>query len=277
MTLINRNYIFKAGIFVSIAAVAGIAVLSIGVIPQYSLLMPLAARRTAGIIQNLIGHFLLPSPYVPFVTMASSVCFSLIAIILIYNFFEKTQAPEILFFAFFVLSFSFEAARIMIPLGQLHEFPIVYRIIASRILLFGRYFGLFALFAASVYAAGMGMQKQGSIILILAIAALVIALGIPIDGLSWDSSLSLMYGYASMFKMVDTGIILITMASFLVSAYTRGSREYVLIGAGSVLVSLGRSLLLGADTWITPLPALLLLGVGTWFICNQLHKVYLWL
>jgi hypothetical protein len=150
-------------------------------------------------------------------------------------------------------------------------------VIASRILLFGRYFGLFSLFAASVCAAGMEMQKQGNIIFILAIAALVIALSIPIDGLSWDSSLSLMYGYASMFKMVEIGIILITMVSFFVSAYTRGSREYVLIGIGSLFVSLGRNLLLGADTWLTPLPGLLLLGLGAWFICNQLHKVYLWL
>jgi hypothetical protein len=72
-------------------------------------------------------------------------------------------------------------------------------------------------------------------------------------------------------------IVLITMISFFVSAYSRGTREYVFIGIGSLLVFLGRNILLNADTWVTPLPGLVSLGAGTWFICTQLHRVYLWL
>jgi hypothetical protein len=80
-----------------------------------------------------------------------------------------------------------------------------------------------------------------------------------------------------MLKMVEGGIMLITMISFLISAYSRGSREYIFIGVGSFLVFLGRSMLFSTDTWITPLPALLLLAGGTWITCVQLHHVYLWL
>jgi hypothetical protein len=66
------------------------------------------------------------------------------------------------------------------------------------------------------------------------------------------------------------------MLSFFISAYTRGSREYIFIGIGSLMVFWGRAVLLSADTWITPLPGLLLLVGGTWIICVQLHRVYLW-
>jgi hypothetical protein len=76
---------------------------------------------------------------------------------------------------------------------------------------------------------------------------------------------------------VETGIILITAITFFVSAYSRGSAEYVFIGIGVFLVYIGRNMLLGADTWITPIPGLATLIAGTWFICSRLHQVYLWL
>jgi hypothetical protein len=197
--------------------------------------------------------------------------------IFVYYFFEKTQSLEIFFFAFFVISFAFEALRIMVPLRAIKDFPSVYLLFGSRVMLFARFFGIFSLFAASVYAAGLGEQKQGNIVFIIAIAAMITSLGIPIDSLTWDSSLMMRCGYTSMFKMIEAGIMLITILSFFVSAYSRGSREYIFIGIGSLLVFLGRAVLLPADTWITPLPGLLLLVGGTCIICDQLHRVYLWL
>jgi hypothetical protein len=102
-------------------------------------------------------------------------------------------------------------------------------------------------------------------------------MGIPIDGFSWDSSFSMITGYGSMFTLVGIALTLITTLSFMVSAQTRGSREYLYIGIGACLALLGRSLLLRADTWITPLPALACLVLGTFFLCGKLHQVYLWL
>jgi hypothetical protein len=208
--------------------------------------------------------------------MIGSVVYAFITMILIYYFFEKTQSPEILFFAFFALSFAFEGIRIIVPVKVVYELPNVYLIMNFRLLLFARYFGFFSLFAASLYASGLEVQKQRNIIFVITVAAIMISLGVPIDGLSWDSSLNMISGYPAMFGMVELGIILITMISFFISAYSRGAREYIFIGLGSLLVFLGRNILLNADTWLTPFPGLLILGLGTWFICTQLHRVYLW-
>jgi hypothetical protein len=144
-------------------------------------------------------------------------------------------------------------------------------------LLFGRFFGIFSLFAASVYAAGLEVQQQLNITLIAAFISLVIALGIPIDVLTWDSSFSMINGYLSMFRLVEAVVLLITIVSFLISAWSRGTPEYLSIGAGSFLAFAGRNLILSGDTWISPLPGLLLLIGGVWLICTKLHKVYLWL
>jgi hypothetical protein len=277
MTLSDRNTVFKAGIILASAGMLFIIITAFVVLPVYPVQVQETVRRSAGFIQSFFGHFFEPNPFVPLVSIAGSGLYALITLVLIYYFFEKTQCPEILFFAFFALSFAFEAVRLLIPLKAIYIISPLYLIMAFRILLFTRYFGIFSLFAASVYAAGLEVQKQRNIILILMVATMVIAMGVPIDALSWDSSLSMISGYTSMFRMVEAGILLITVLSFFISAYSRGAGEYILIGVGSFCVFLGRNILLSADTWVSPFPALLLLAAGTWFICIQLHKVYLWL
>jgi hypothetical protein len=277
MTLSDINIIFKAGIVLASVCMLFFMVVFFVVFPSYPSPAKEAARRPVGFIQSFIGHFLEPSPYAPFAAIAGAGLYSLITLILIYYFFEKTQSPEIFFFTLFVLSFSFETLRLLIPLKTVSIVSPLYLLMAFKILLFSRYFGIFSLFTASVYAAGLEVQKQRNILLIMMVATMVIALGAPIDTLSWDSSLSMISGYTSMFRMIEAGVLLITVVSFFIAAYSRGAGEYVLIGVGSFLVFLGRNILLSADTWISPFPALLFLAAGTWFICTQLHKVYLWL
>jgi hypothetical protein len=277
VTLSDRNTFFKAEILIAALFFRFLAAVSTVIIPAYPAAAEEATRRVPGIIQNVVGRFLEPNAYAPFAAIAGTVIYAFVTLILICYFFEKTPAPEILFFALFVLSFSFEGMRLMVPLQKVHQIPALYLLMCSRVLLFGRFFGLFSLFTASVCAAGLEMQKQQNIIMIIALITLVITLGVPIDVLTWDTSYCMINGYTAMFRMVEAGILLITMSSFFISAYSRGSREYLLIGIGSFLVFLGRNLLLTADTWVTPLPGLLALAVGTWFICTRLHKVYLWL
>jgi hypothetical protein len=277
VTLSERNTFFKAEILIAALFFIFLAAVFITIIPAFPVDAEETLRRAPGILQNFINPLLGPSAYAPFASIAASAIYALLTLILIYHFFEKTPSPEILFFALFVLSLSFEVMRLMTPLQKFRQIPALYLLMAARMLLFGRFFGIFSLFTASVYAAGLEMQKQQNIIMIIALITLVIILGVPIDVLSWDTSYSMITGYTALFRMVEAGVLLITLLSFLISAHTRGSNEYILIGVGSFLVFLGRNLLFTADTWATPLPGFLALSAGTWFICTRLHKVYLWL
>ncbi|MDR2402940.1 MAG: hypothetical protein LBD78_02810 [Spirochaetaceae bacterium] len=277
MTLSSRNYLFRAGIVVSVLTISVIVGTSFVILPLYPALLPMAARRSTDVVRFLVGNAAGSAPYIPFITMSAACFYAFITMIFIYYYFEKTQAPEILFFALFALSLTVEASRIMVPLRMAYELPTAFLVMASRGLLFGRFFGVFSLFAASLYAAGLEMRKQGNILLIIALLTLILAIGVPIDGMSWDSTLSMIYGYSSMFRLVETGLVLITTITFFVSAYSRGSGEYVFIGIGVFLVYIGRNMLLGADTWIAPIPGMAILIAGTWFICSRLHRVYLWL
>jgi hypothetical protein len=277
MTLSVRNNFFRAGIILAVLSLCLTVVGGYFAFSAFPRAGASAALRSGGFIQFLLGGITRPADYVPLATMLGSVVFSLVSTILILHYFEKTQTPEILFIGLFVISLSLEFIRIAAPLKMVFSFSSFYLITASRILIFGRFFGLFSLFAASVYSAGLDMQRQRNILIVMVPAALVIALNVPIDGLIWDTSLKMLNGYNSMLTIVETGIFAVTVISFFISAYTRGSKTYVFIGIGAFLAFTGRNILIRADNWITPLPGLLILAAGVWFICARLHEEYLWL
>jgi hypothetical protein len=234
-------------------------------------------RRPEGLFQLLPGKLFDTRLLAVHWCITGMVLYSFLSIILIFYFFEKTQAPEILFVTFFAASFFPEAMRLLLPLSQLYEIPSLYLLMASRVTLFGRYFGIFSLFTASIFAVGFKVEKQRNVVLVLTVVTLIITLGIPIDTESWDSSLNLFSGYLSMFRLIEVGAFLATVLSFFIAAWSRSSREFVFIGTGSALAILGRHILLTADTWAALPTGLLLLTVGTWLICTKLHKIYLWL
>ena len=276
MTLSERNKIFRICFFIPVIILVGMAFVSVFVMPVYSAVFNEASHRPTGFIQNFVAQYSLPQTFAPFAAIICAVLYSLIATIFIYFRFQKTQSPEILYICFFVLSFAFEGTRIMLPIKAHFDLPGIYLIMASRVLFFGRYFGFFALFAASVYAAGLEIQKQRPTLAAIALLTLVLSINMPIDGLSWDTALVMSSGYNTMFTIVNIGISLITLVSFAIASYSRGLKEYLYICLGAFLVLLGRNILFSADTWLTLFPAMIILIAGTWFICKKLHKVYLW-
>jgi hypothetical protein len=277
MTLSQRNRYFIAGIVLSSLCLLGIFPHITKLSPFYAELSAAAVKRVPGLFQQAAAYFFDAAPLTPFATVVASVTYTLVVSLLVYFFFEKTQSPEILFFGLFTLSFTFEVLRLMLPLKQLYGFSGLFLILGARILFFGRFFGVLSLFASSVYAAGFELQKQGTVVIAIAIAALIVSLGIPIDGFSWDTNLVMVSGYAVILRLAETGILVISVISFFVAAYIRGSREYLVVGLGAFLVFAGRDLLINADTWLTPVPGFIMLCTGTWLISAKLHQVYLWL
>ena len=213
----------------------------------------------------------------PIATTLASILYACLTLGLIYYLFEKTQSPEILFIAFFTFSLAFEAIRIMVPLQAQRDLPVILLIITHRFLIFSRCFGVYSLFFASVCASGLEIQRYSTIILIQAVTAFVIAIRIPIEGIYWDTAFKLISGYQPFMRVVEGSISAITVLSFIIAGYSRDSREYYVIGIGSLLAFIGRALLINADTWIVSAPGFAILLLGTWFICKKLHQVYMWL
>jgi hypothetical protein len=277
MTLSARNNIFRLGIVLSFLCLLICLFASLKAMAVYAPMEQEIARRSGGLFQILAGKWFATNLLAVHWCVAGLVLYSFLSIILIYFFFEKTQSPEILFVVFFAASFAPEALRLLLPLSRVYEIPSLYLLMASRVTLFGRYFGIFSLFTASIYAVGFKAQKQRNVVLIIAVITLIITLGVPIDTETWDSGLNMIRGYVSMFRLIEVGAFLIITLSFFIAAWLYSSREFVFIGMGSVLAIMGRHILLNADTWAALPIGLSLLTVGTWLICTKLHKIYLWL
>ena len=277
MTLTVRNNFFKGGMAIAALSLGFVVLggyLTFSALPQAA---ASAAYRSGGVILALFTNHIAASDYAPYIAILGAVIYSLTSIILILYKYEKTQSPEIIFIGFFVISLSFEFAKLIVPLRELYFLPSIYTIFASRVLLFGRYFGLFSLFAAGVYAAGLDMQKQQNACFLLILAALIIAVNVPVNILVWDTSFEIKNGYGPMLATVETCVFVVTIVTFLISAYTRGSVVFVNIGAGIFVAYAGRNILLASDNWYTLITGLLALTVGTWYTCIRLHREYLWL
>ncbi|MDR2151166.1 MAG: hypothetical protein LBO67_10275 [Spirochaetaceae bacterium] len=274
MSIVGRNFIFKIEIVCVVLLVFLVVISSFFVIQLYPATVNGAVERSAGIVPGLALHILPVQPFAPFISVICTMVYALIGSVCIYLYFEKTESPEIFFFSFFVLSTAFEALRVITPLTVQYTLPSLYLGIAFKVLFFSRYFGIFSLFVASINAAGMRFKNS---LLMSAIVALLIALKVPVDRLSWNSSLGPIAGMSTTFAVVDVGCIVITILNFFISAYSSGEKNYFFIGAGSLLVFLGKELLINADTLFVPFLGFVLLVAGTWFIATRLHKIYLWL
>ena len=277
MTLLVRNNFFKGGILLAALSLGLTAAGTYFTFQTFPEAVASAAMRSWELIRPLTGDIAKTSDYVPLGSMLGAAVYSLIGIIFISHFFEKTQSPEILFFGFFVVSLSFEFARLMIPLQICYDLPAMYLISGSRLLLFGRFFGLFSLFAASVYAAGLDIQKQQNVLFSIIVATLLITLNVPIDSLVWDSTLIPISGYSAMFSLVEIGTVAVTIFTFMISAYIHNSRTYVFIALSIIMIYIGRKLVFNSDTWIFLFPGFIILAAATWFVCVLLRREYLWL
>ena len=277
MTLSSRNRLLLVGIAASVPVLAGLAFAMPEAIASALSTLSGAERRTEGLATLWASFFARPSAAAILASIPLSVVFASVSVALLYYSFEKTQAPEILFFAAFCFSLTVEAFRIAVPLSVARDWPPAIIVGAARSIAFGRFFGILSLFASGVFANGVEFQKHGRIFIFIAVAALTVATGIPVDGLAYDSSFLPLSGYRAMIELVELSLAVITVLSYIVAAYSRSAREFYAAAAGIAMIAIGRDLLLKGDSWLTLPVGVALLAGGTWLFTVRTHRYYLWL
>jgi hypothetical protein len=275
MTISKHIVLLKIGIVVSFLGIIAFAVSARYIFPFYPGLIDYgqAPREIPAFIARLLPE---PAPYAAFISTGISVLFAFAAQVLLFYYFEKTQSIEIRFLGIFLFSFTFEILRILFPLKEALQLSGYITIIAARLLIFGRLYGLFALFAAGLYACGFKLQREEKLFFPIAIIALMFAFRVPLDIFHHYTNIFPVIGFLRMFRIMDAVIILLSVYCFISGAYTRGNREYYFIALGLLVVTLGRYLLFTADTWLPLFPGIALLLLGAWFTGKQLRRMYLW-
>jgi len=276
MTLSERNVFFRVAIaFCTISTLLTLAI-SYLVVPAYKTIGE-NTRRPWYIVQFLFGRLLKPDYFAVHASMVILVIFSLVVLFLILSFFEQTSTPEILYIFLFIFSFSFEIIRLILPLHLIYIIPSFYVLVFLRVLLFARYFGIFSIAVAGLCAAGFEVQLTRNMIMIIIAATLIIITRVPIDTQSWDTSLNIIYGFSSFFRVIETAAFLVAVISFFVASNVRGSVVYIYIGIGIMFAFIGRYFLLYFDNWAGPILGIIMLSYGTWSACSKVHRIYLWM
>jgi hypothetical protein len=273
MTLYKHTFLLKFGIAAAGVTFAGLGFVSNHILPFYPRLVNAATRRSG----FLFGNTEAVSPYIAYGTMLASVFYALIAFILLFYLFEKTQSVEAHFFMFFVFSFIFEVLRAALPLREALDIPGVYLSLAAHILVFFRYFGLFSLFCAGLYAAGLKTEREENFIFPLFIITMFISFNLPVNIWTWDTSLYLVSGYPFTFRILEITVALGTVFSFFCAAFKSGIKEYYSAGIGALCALLGRALLFSCDSLVLSIFGIILLIIGTVLICFNLRSIYLWI
>jgi hypothetical protein len=274
MTISRHVILLKAGIVVSFLTLLVFVILARDTLPVYGNLVRLAAERSGG---GFIAGLLPPSsPYAVFAGIGTAVLFAFVSQVLLFYFFEKTQAIEVRLLGMFLFSFTFEILRIVIPLKTTMQLSGYIPVITSRLIVFGRFYGMFALFAAGLYVSGLKIRREETIIFTIAVAALLLTFRIPIDSFSYDTSLYPVIGFSNTFEIVSVVITILSMLCFASGAYTRGNREYYFIALGIIATAAGRRLLFTADTWIILVLGIAVLFFATWYTGAQFRRMYLW-
>jgi hypothetical protein len=273
MTISKHVILLKTGLLVSLLALAAFIVFTVNTFSLYPGLIAGAVERSWAFWGARLPA---PAAYVAPASAGIALLFAFVTQILLYYFFEKTQSVEIRILGIFLFSFVFEILRIALPVRAAFDLSGYIPVIAFRLMIFGRFYGLLALLAAGLYASGFKVQREEAVIFAIAITALLFAFRIPLDVFNYDTSLYPLTGFTHIFRLINAAIVLLAAFCFVSGAYTRGISEYYFTAPCILVAAAGRTILFTADTWLLLLAGLVLLVSGTWLIGNQLRRIYLW-
>jgi len=267
MTVSVRNNVLLASLLFCVALLVAFA---IGVGGLY--LAKAAGQSLSTLLENQLHRRTMLTLY----RLAGLLVYSVGAGLALQRFFRKTASSEMFFFVFFVISLSFEAFRAGPLLLELSSQPSYYGTVLTRMVEFSRFFGVFCLFISGLYATGIDYPKFETVLGIALFVAFALAFSIPVDSSTFLPSLMYRIGGGNQILFVFLALELFSILNFLLAAYLRRAKDYLILALGLTAAIVGEDLLLFVS-W-TPAAAigLALLVAGTIVFGNRTHAIYLW-
>lgn len=275
MVLNVRNNILLAGIFISFIILCSI-LMSLYLFVNSEILFPSKFEFKLQYWWFIYSD----SPVTPgflldsIINITIFLLFCFIAGLIFRRLFKKIASPEIFFYAVFLFSFSFEGFRVFLLYIEL-GMPVYLGLLFSRIVIFGRFFGLMAIFLSSLYALEIKYQKFGTLLGGALVLSLIIAYIVPMDSSVILSQLMYKPGDELSIFIANISLGFFAIVNFLVAAIKRNKRFFYIILA-SLLILLGRELFLFIAGPVTGSAGLAFLFVGTFLFYRHIDRIYLW-
>lgn len=188
----------------------------------------------------------------------------------------KSVSVEIFFFAIWGLGMTSELGRLVILWLSRQPANMVLLGLITRLVLFGRYLSLGALFVASIFSVGFKHERIGSAIGILCFVALLFATLQPLNTGVLDSGFLISRGYQNLTRLFEITIIVLTVANYLAAWHIQGSRHFLGCGVAGLLILVSSHAMRGSPLWWSFTLAGPLMIAGTWYYLRSMYDYYLW-
>lgn len=198
-----------------------------------------------------------------------------ITTLIIYHSFEKTQAPDIVFFLLFLIACLCDTSRLLVPAFKLSGTFSLFLLKIGNIHLFARLLAPLALMGNTVLSTEEFRQNTDRNCIILVIISLFFSEMIPLNTSVILPNFCISYGYVKAIR----GFCLLTCVVSSVALFrTNQKNEYKqIMTIGYILLCIGYTLIFYCYNILSFAAGILLLGGGSYLYLNEVHKHYLWI
>lgn len=274
MTLSLRNRIIKMLTLTSLLIILSIIVLYIIQFIKGSFLdFPQMKRFFSWL------PYIKPFNYAKWAVLAAPafiLCYIAATSLMLIKYFEKTHAPEIVYFTIFLTYMLIEVSRLFIPALHLWQGNYFLMIIISKLLFFCRLTGFSIILCGAALSSTKNEMQDSSSRFCITALAVITACSIPVNSLEIYSTWVIPSAYYTLFLVIRFLFAITTSISFLITAKKNEINEYKQISLYFLFLSIGLIILQEADNPVFFISGSLLLSIGTFGFLRALHNYYLW-
>ena len=198
-----------------------------------------------------------------------------ITTLIIYHSFEKTQAPDIVFFLLFLAALLCDTTRILVPAFNLSGTYSLFLVKVGNVNLFARLLAPLALMGNTTMSNEDFRQSADRNCIILIVTALFFSEIIPLNTALILPNFCISYGYVSAIR----GFCFVTCAVAAIALFnTNRKNEYrQTMTIGFILLCIGYTLIFYCYNIALLASGVIMMSSGTFLYLNEVHKHYLWI
>jgi hypothetical protein len=208
-----------------------------------------------------LGLLLLYVPAVGFITFAS---------------FEKTQAPEILFFTGFLMGCFLQGLRICVPLFHLWSGVSNFLIFTARSSFAGQFLCALSFFFAALFSSDEQTLTADRNFYIMTASSVVFAVFIPVNVLELDTRFMPHFGFAPTTTAIHIVLYAVSGAVFYINGKTHENGYYAALFPAYTALCSGYFLLTFTDCYLFLTAGAALFLWGTSKYLKSVHRYYIW-
>ena len=274
MTLKARNRILILFFILAALDTALNAGLFIRSIMEGTLSFPPDVKRQIQILDrlDLLGY----EPLAVCIAALAFNAYALIATLIVYLSFEKTQALETIYFLGFLTSCLAESARLFIPVYALAQTAPASLATVTRIVIGGRVLAPLSFLFAELFSDTESRLFVERNLVIMLLASIFMGMLMPLDTGEYASIFTYRWGLQEIFHLSRILIVAATLLAIICKIAANYSMETIHAGIGYLISITGYFILCNSDTYIPAAIGTLALFIGTIYYLRSMHQIYRW-